>query len=204
MAKLANIQAMQDISALYSLFQRIIGGFVVRSIYAKEYVRPKVNDKILDIGCGPADILRYLPSVEYLGFDMSQKYINSARKRFGNRGTFLCKKVSREAIDRISSFDIVLAYGIIHHLNDDEALQLFELSRSVLKPGGRLVTLDGCYVDEQSPVARYILSKDRGQYVRTKEGYLNLASKIFSDIKVNIRNDLLRIPYTIIIMECSI
>ena len=198
-----SILSILNISGIYSFCHRIVGGFLSLSIYVKEYVRPQVNDKILDIGCGPGDILRYLPNVEYIGFDMSQQYIDSAKKRFGNRGTFLCNKVSKEAIRETSSFDIVLACGILHHLSEDEVLQLFELSRSVLKPEGRLVTLDGCYMDGQSQIVRYILSKDRGRYVRTREGYLRLASKIFSNIKVNIRNDLFRIPYTSIIMECS-
>lgn len=202
MTQLINFRSVLAIPAMYKLFQRLVGADAARSTYVKEYVRPKKNNRILDIACGPGDILEYLPSVEYLGFDISQKYIDSAKKRFGNRGAFLCNKVSNKAINEVGSFDIVLAMGILHHLNDDEAVHLFELAHSALKSGGRLVTFDGCYVKGQSPVVRYLISKDRGQYVRTKEGYLNLASEIFANIKVSIRHELLRIPYTFIIMEC--
>ena len=64
-----------------------------RSKYVRDYVRPVAKDKILDIGCGPADILNYLPDVDYTGFDSNPKYIVAARKRFDNRGNFLCRAV---------------------------------------------------------------------------------------------------------------
>ena len=145
-----------------------------------------------------------MPDVEYIGFDINQKYIDAAIKRHGNRGTFICKKVSRDAITESSSFDLVIAIGVLHHLNDEEATQLFELAKSVLKSTGRIITYDGCYVKEQSNIARFILSKDRGQYVRKREEYLYLASKIFTNIKATIHHDLIRIPYTHIILECTL
>jgi hypothetical protein len=52
-------------------------------------------------------------------------------------------------------------------------------------------------------LAQFILSNDRGKYVRTKDAYFRLAAEVFKDIQVNIHNDLLRIPYTHIIMECT-
>ena len=197
------IRSILSIPAIYSLFGVLIGGSSWRTTFVKEYVCPKFGDRILDIGCGPGDIFPYLPKVEYVGCDLSQKYIEAALTRFGDRATFICRKVSATTLEKYSSFDIVLAVGILHHLDDAEALQLFCLAQAALKPGGRLVTFDGVFVANQSPCARYIISKDRGQNVRTKEGYLSIASQVFSNIVVNIRHDLLRIPYTHIILECS-
>ena len=189
---------------IYNLFSRIVGGNA-RSVYVEKYIRPEEGDKILDIGCGTADILVYLPSVEYVGLDMNQAYINYAKKRFQNRGKFLARRISKGIVNELSLFDFdrVLAKGVLHHLNDDEAIQLFELARSALKHGGRLITFDGCYVKGQPWLTRLILSKDRGKYVRTKDEYLSLASNLFKDIQVSIHHDLIRIPYTHIIMDCT-
>jgi len=60
----------------------------------------------------------------------------------------------------------------VHHLDDAEATKLFDLARSVLRPAGRLITFDGCYVPGQSPAARWILSRDRGQFVRKQRSLL--------------------------------
>jgi len=199
---LPDIRSVLAFPAAYSLFSNLIGGRACSLNYVEKHIRPRDGDKILDIGCGPCDILEYLPRVEYLGFDMNQKYIENATKRFGNRGTFVCKKLSRELSEELSAFDIILATGVLHHLDDDEAIQLFELALSTLKPGGRLITLDGCYMKGQSWIATLILSKDRGKYVRTKDEYVSLASKQFKNVRVSIHDDLIRIPYTHIIMEC--
>ncbi|MGA7936740.1 MAG: class I SAM-dependent methyltransferase [Kovacikia sp.] len=197
------IRSVLSIPDIYSLFGQMIGGASGRKIFVREYIRPKRGDRMLDIGCGPGDIVPYLTeSVEYLGFDASQEYIESARKRFGDRATFICEPVSTKTLEQQSYFDIVLAVGILHHLDDAEALQLFHLAKAALKPGGRLITLDGVYIDKQSFCARYIISKDRGQNVRTKAEYLAIATQVFSEITVSIRHDMLRIPYTHLILEC--
>ena len=197
-----DIRSILAFPTIYRYFSSIVDGHAW-TLHIEKYIRPRDGDRILDIGCGPGDILEFLPSVEYLGFDVSQRYIKKATKRFGNRGLFLCKKLSREIGKELSDFDIILATGILHHLDNDEALKLFELAKSTLKPGGRLITWDGCYAKGQSLAERFILSADRGRYVRTKDEYLALASQIFKNIKAYVRHDLLRIPYTIIIMECA-
>ena len=188
---------------LYLMFSRLIGGTTVYHALIQNHLRPKPGDKLLDIGCGAARILEFLPEVSYTGFDLSEQYIEMAQKRYGKRGRFFCKKISREAWSGTAEFDLVLASGVVHHLSDAEAIALFEVAKSALKQGGRLVTLDGCYDDGQSGITRYLLSRDRGQYVRNREAYEKLATQVFPRTKVLIRHDLLRIPYTHIIMECE-
>jgi hypothetical protein len=91
---------------------------------------------------------------------------------------------------------------VLHHLDDDEAVALFRVARDAMKPGARLVTIDGVWTDAQSQVVKYLLARDRGRFVRTEAGYLDLASRVFSNIESSIRHDLLRIPYTVVILKC--
>jgi len=198
------MRAILKVPQIYNLYQALIGKSSLYSTLIQEYVRPEQGDRILEIGCGLGDLNLYLPPVEYLGFDADPNYIRSAREHFGDRATFVCERVSTKTLKQKNHFDIVIAFGLLHHLNDREALQVFELAAAALKPGGRLITFDGCFLENQSPIARYILSKDRGQNVRTPKGYLAIAAQIFSKITFNIRSDLLRIPYDSIILECTL
>ena len=100
------------------------------------------------------------------------------------------------------SYDLVMANGVLHHLNDREALHLLTLSREALKPGGRLVTRDGCFEDDQSAVARFLLKGDRGRFVRTRDGYQRLFDQVFPESKATVRRDMMRVPYSLIIFQC--
>lgn len=191
------------IPMVYSLFRKFVGRDSVRRSYAEEYIRARPGQRVLDIGCGPGDMLNYLPKVEYVGFDMDRGYIEAARQRFGTRGTFFCEPVNEGVNVQPTSFDIVIAHGVLHHLDDDEAAALFRIAHTALKPGGRLLTFDGCYADGQGALARFFVSRDRGRHVRHANDYVALARTVFDDVKPSVRHNLIRIPYTHLIMECT-
>jgi len=189
--------------AAYRLFSRVVSGNVWE-VYMAEYVRPAPGEKLLDIGCGPGDVLYHLPRLNYTGVDISPEYIEAAKRRFGERGRFLCSDVALVTLEReYGTFDLAIATGVLHHLDNERAAKLLELARLALKPGGRFISYDGCYVPEQSKIARYLLSKDRGQFVRRRDEYLRLAAASFTHVEPHLRHDLLRIPYTHLIMRCS-
>ena len=192
-----------SMSTVYRLFSRGVGGDSCRA-YLTDYVKPAPNDKVLDLGCGPADILDYLPNVRYTGVDISPEYIRSARRRFAAKGRFICDDASMVTIkDEQGTFDLVFAIGVLHHLDDSQAVKLFDFAHLALRPHGRLITFDGCYVPGQSRVAQWLLRQDRGKFVRARPEYERLASNCFASVVSQVRNDLLRIPYTHLIMCCS-
>jgi SAM-dependent methyltransferase len=198
------LSAVLSFSSGYWLFWRLIGGESSTKAYLAEYAKPMPRETILDLGCGPASVLNYLPSTNYTGLDVSPDYIRSATERFGSRGRFLCGDLGLASIEgEQGTFDLVMAIGVIHHLDDAQAARLFDLARLALRPTGRLVTYDGCYVSKQSPIARWMLSKDRGKFIRNREDYLRLASARFPKVEPHLRHDLLRVPYTHLILRCS-
>lgn len=196
------MRALLDNPRLYSLFRRVVGRDSARAVYAREHLRLEPGQRVLDLGCGPGDILRYLPAVQYVGYDINPRYIERARRRFAGRGEFHCGAV-HEGLELAGRYDVVIAHGILHHLDDGEAGALFRVARRALAPGGRLVTFDGCFEEGQSAAARFFLSIDRGRHVRTREGYERLARAEFDEVDTFLRRDLIRIPYTHLIMECG-
>jgi SAM-dependent methyltransferase len=188
----------------YRLFRELIGGEQVFRAHLDNFVRPALDEKVLDIGCGPGDMVSYLPQTNYLGVDISPQYVEAAKKRFGNRGRFCCSDIGSFGLNgEEGTFDLVLATGVVHHLDDRLASGLFELAARALRPSGRLVTFDGCFEPGQSNVARWILRHDRGKFVRNRPDYERLAETAFSSVQSHVRHDLLRIPYTHLIMICT-
>ena len=198
------LRKILELSSVFAVFQNLVGGHRARSRLVTEFINPSSDAKILDIGCGVGAILNYLPgSVQYVGYDLNPRYITSAQKKYKDRGQFFCARVTDAAHKHIGEFDIVLAIAILHHLNDQEARHLIKSAHQQLKSGGILFTIDGIFVANQNVIARYLISKDRGQHVRSPEGYMNLTKHVFSQVEGTILTDLLRVPYTHYVMRCT-
>ena len=204
MQRNSGLQRWLTFPRLYDLFQDAIGGNALRRRFIRNHVRPKAGDKIVDIGCGPAQILPWLPPVEYLGLDVNPACIASAERRYAGEGTFLVGDTRSLWDDpRFRDADIVMGLGILHHLNDDEALHCLRFAHSALKPGGRFVCFEACWVSGQGFLSRYIMSKDRGQNIRTEQMYRQLVGSVFENVNAWIDTKSMRIPYVIIFLGCQ-
>lgn len=179
----------------YRLFTRLIRGEALPN-YVRDYVRPQRGHRILDIGCGPADIFAHLPDVIYQGFDLNPRYIQAARRRFGSRGHFSCEDVTRANVAEPESFDIVMANGVLHHLDDGAARKLLALAHHAVRPTGRVVLLDPCYLPNLCLLPRLFLRWDRGRHIGPPQRYVGLAREFFAHVCCHLRQDLLRIPYS--------
>ena len=190
---------------IYTHFQDRLAVRDARQFIAERYMRVRPGDAVLDVGCGPADVLRYLPDVEYVGIDRSSRYLPAARRRHAHRGTrvtFIQMDISELGREWQSRFDVALALGVLHHLSDEDAAALLQTLRALLKPGGRLVTTDPAFTAGQHWMARLLLHADRGRFVRDTGRYEQLARGVFDRVDVHVHHDLLRLPYTHLIMEC--
>ena len=199
----AGLRGLLTRARSYDFLQEVLGVEKVRTALARDYIAAKPGMKVLDIGCGTGGILAHLPAVDYFGFDMNPRYIDAASRHYGPRGRFLCANVNAAPAEARGPFDRILAIGLLHHLEDDEVVALMTLARERLAPGGRLVTFDSCYRPGQSPIARFLIDRDRGRNTREEQGYLKLAKSIFPVAESHVREDLLRVPYTHIILRCG-
>lgn len=197
------LRAIFSSPRVYDLFQDLMGASRVRRELVHEFIRPEPGMRLLDIGCGTADLLAYLPDkVGYWGFDISARYIEAAQQRFGDRGRFHCGLLDAQALRHLPRFDLVVSTGVLHHLDDPQAAQLFALARLALTEQGRVVTLDPCIAPGQHRLARFLIDRDRGQNVRTAAQYQALARTQFRKAEGQVRHRRW-IPYTHWIMECS-
>jgi cyclopropane fatty-acyl-phospholipid synthase-like methyltransferase len=189
---------------IYQIFQYVVGYDRAIKAIIRDYIRPYEGMKVLDIGCGTGFILDYLPKqIDYTGIDYSAEYISYARKKYGGKGMFIQGDVSDVAQTPIGQFNEIIAIGLLHHLPDDKADDVLSLVHKNLLPDGRFITVDPCYNEGQSSIARFIISQDRGTHVRKEEEYRDIAMKRFNSVDFLIINTLLRIPYTHCILSCT-
>jgi SAM-dependent methyltransferase len=188
----------------YNLFQGVVGGNALRRRIIQNHARPRPGDKVIDIGCGPAQALQSLPNVEYLGLDINPDYIAFARRTYGHKGTFVVGDTRSLLGDsRFKDADIVIAVSVLHHLDDEEAADCIRFAHDALKQGGRLICHDACWIPNQGALSRYIMSTDRGRNIRTEQQYRQLAAKVFRNVRAWVDTKPMRIPYVTIVLECE-
>jgi cyclopropane fatty-acyl-phospholipid synthase-like methyltransferase len=201
------VQSLLSVPCLYDLAQFVMRGTRYRRNLAETHLKVSPGDKVLDIGCGTGAMLECLPElvppVHYVGFDMSPAYIAAARRNYPGRGQFYPLELTGRTVADFGEFDRVLAIGLVHHLDDPAAVNLFTLAQQALRPGGKLITLDGVFTPDQSWLVKRLLKSDRGKHVRTESEYLALARRAFRQVETFVYPDLFRIPYTTLIMECT-
>ncbi|MEB3983923.1 class I SAM-dependent methyltransferase [Mycobacterium sp. 663a-19] len=169
---------------LYETVQRLMGpADSSRRHFVQHFVRPQPGDRVLDIGCGPAHLLAHLPDVEYIGWEPNAAYVAKARKAYGDSGTFNVGLFGPQQARELAPVDIAIVSAVLHHMDDAQASELFILLRQVLKPGGRVITLDNVFVERQNPIARLLISLDRGRHVRSPAGYEALARGAFAHVQ---------------------
>jgi SAM-dependent methyltransferase len=199
----AGIRRLLDRAYVYRLLQDAVGSNRSHARFVSEYVKPKDGDRILDLGCGPGHILLALPpDVDYVGVDSSPDYIREARTKWGTRGEFRLAD-GRDPLSSDAPFDIVLVMGLLHHLDDAGCTIVFRNAATALARSGRLVTIEPACARSQSRVAGWLIAWDRGQYIRTAEDYAERARASFGSVMIDVRTDLLRVPYTHAVLTCS-
>lgn len=191
------MKAMLKHPALYQAYQNAGGFFGARIKAIGDYLTLRPGMRIIDIGCGPGYILRHLPDgIDYVGFDVDEAYIAYAQRSFGDLGAFHCRHFDAAAAREFAGADVVMMNGVLHHIGNDELKSTLADISDVLADDGVLFTLDGCYAEGQSRIAKWLLDNDRGDFVRDRDGYYHLLRSAFPRVNLDIRDDYSRVPYT--------
>jgi cyclopropane fatty-acyl-phospholipid synthase-like methyltransferase len=119
-------------------------GFVDRF---KEYFPEFSQGRVLDLGCGPADIpirfAKLYPACQVIGVDASAPMIQlgeQAVKQAGlaDRITLRCERYEEIAGERI--VDAAISNSLLHHLPNP--LQFWQKLRQLVKPGAPVLVMD--------------------------------------------------------------
>jgi SAM-dependent methyltransferase len=162
------------------------GGLPFRQ-WARLYGLTDPRERVADLGCGPADILRYVSREHrpdfYLGIDISDEYLDAARSRAAAAqcpAEFLNIDLTRiprdEALrSRIVSLleehgiTRVLLLGVMHHIGDEAIITTLDMVHRAATVR-TMVTQDVVRIPGRRINNRYC-DMDRGQFIRDEAGY---------------------------------
>jgi SAM-dependent methyltransferase len=193
--RISGAYRMITIPSIHKTLMFALGADGAISRYVSEILRPEAGMRMLDVGCGTANIVPYLPPLDYTGIDLNEKHIAFARELYGDRGRFIVGNAADNLKQDENSFDLINVSALLHHLTDDEATSLFRSLKHLLKPYGRIVTIDPVWLPGQRLAVTLFNNLDSGTNIRTPESYLALLSGHESDIQTRFFSDLLWIPY---------
>ncbi len=132
---------------------------------------------VLDIGCGPGTNAGHFREVQYVGVDIEEAYIHSARRRFGDR--FVLGDATHELPRSGAPYDFILLNSLMHHLDDGQVDAVLGHAAEVLAPGGAIHILDLELPDEQG-LPRFLARHDRGDFPRRREAWQVLLGRSLS------------------------
>jgi len=198
------IQDILDVPSVYALFRRLFGLDQFLQDLVDNEIKPSPGSRILDIGCGNGDLYKFLGDVDYVGIDSNRDCITRANSQFGTNATFLYADLAHFDITTLGTFDHIVGVGILHHIDDEACKQLFSLMRETLNENGSAITADPCFHPQQQLLNRFIVSIDRGQYVRHYDAYRYLAENAFTVSEMKLIDGLFPLPHSVALMKLSV
>jgi len=114
-----------------------------RQVYAPYQIYFPTNQEaqILDAGCGTGDLLLYLQDGGYhnlMGVDVSTQQIDVCYQR-GLKQVYSIDILTFLGQQEPSSFDLIIAFDLIEHLEKQDVIQFLQLAHSSLHKGGYLL-----------------------------------------------------------------
>lgn len=65
-----------EVPWVYERVQMVFGADRDRTTFADKYVRAKLGDRVVEIGCGLGEIVRYLKDVDHTGYAPNPDYVD--------------------------------------------------------------------------------------------------------------------------------
>ena len=150
-----------------SLRPLVAGGIDLKSL--ARFCALESADRVFDLGCGTAQLLRFLSCEKYLGADLDSQAVERAL-RYASESVRFMQGDQWDNAYRDLHPTVVLMIGVVHHVSDAGFASIIGRLRGADPPPGRVVTIDVTYFPEQT--LNNLLSRmDRGRFVREPQGY---------------------------------
>ena len=136
--------------------------------------------RVLDVGCGAGTNAEHFTGTDYVGVDVNERYLESARARF--HGQFVQADLTSADLSSLGTFDMILANSFLHHVNDTDAERILAQLTPLLDADGTIHILD-LVLPPRKSLARMMARLDRGAHARPVERWHALFTAAFEKLR---------------------
>ncbi|MGD0016407.1 MAG: methyltransferase [Verrucomicrobiia bacterium] len=133
------------------------------------FLRDVPYRSMIDIGCGTGNWTE-LARGRYLGIDTSPSFIEACKRRFACDSTKQFVLVDVTKLELAENYDLAILISVLHHLSDDEVLQLVHWVRV----NARYLFILDLHPIRWNPISRWLYAMDRGNHIREPAAQRNL------------------------------
>ena len=126
---------------IYNAYQKIIFRKDSKNNIFNNYIKVNKKDLVLDVGCGPGNYRDLIKSENYYGIDINCKSIDQAKEIYP-KDHFDCLPVQEISNKVNKKFDKIILLGLLHHISDQDALNLFNDLKNIAMPETKIFCLD--------------------------------------------------------------
>lgn len=163
-----------EFTTVYQLWQAPFADQKFRPVIMNNDLR-KVR-RVLDVACGPGTNTKYFAQSDYLGIDLNERYIQTARQKYGR--DFQIADARSYSVDETNLYDFILINSFLHHINTAEVQALLANLRKLLSADGHIHILE-LVLPETKSIARTLAHWDRGKFARPVEEWKTIFSEFF-------------------------
>lgn len=199
------IRSILNNSSAFDRWQSLVGAERAKRWFIETYVKPRNPIRILEVGCGTGALCQYLPAnIEYLGVDIDEGYVIAARQAFPNRVFEHADVGDPATFDALhGKFDIVVAFGVLHHLDDNQVRRCLEGCSAALGKFGTFFSVDPCHRQHERPLEYLMKRFDRGRFIRSASSFRDLIAESFDSAVVDIEMNQMAMQYSLAVVTGS-
>jgi ubiquinone/menaquinone biosynthesis C-methylase UbiE len=167
------IEKLSNHPGLFLFCRSILeGNFKAIRKIIRERLPVETGRRILDVACGPGAFSVLFPPESYHGVDINKRYIAYAERHY--RGSFRVMD-ARDLQFEDGSFDDALVFGLLHHLDDEDAKTVLRSLSRVLKPGGRALVIEDIPTESKLNLIGHLIHRvENGRFIRSADEYRRL------------------------------
>ena len=175
MAQKKGLHLLLEIPLIYNLIQWVFAHKRTNKAWCT-LLKDHEDKIIVDIGCGPGNTsIFFKNSKKYIGIDMSEHCIRYAKKNYSKYGEFYCLRIEEIEKLPIKHIDIIILKGVFHHLPDSVIEEFLIKIKSKMSKKSTIFSFD-CYLTNKKTLTNLVVSLDRGNFVRSKKGLIDIIS----------------------------